>query len=36
MVESIEVKWPSGSTQLLENIKAGQLITLKESESATP
>ncbi len=33
MVESIEVKWPSGSIQLLENIEAGQLITLKESES---
>jgi hypothetical protein len=36
MVESMEVKWPSGRIQLLENIKAGQLITLKESESTNP
>ena len=36
MVESIEVKWPSGRIQMLENIKAGQLITLKESESTKP
>ncbi len=36
MVESIEVKWPSGRIQVLENIEAGQLITLKESESTKP
>jgi hypothetical protein len=36
MVESIEVKWPSGRVQFIENIEAGQLITLKESESTAP
>ena len=36
MVESIEVKWPSGRIQVVENIKAGQLVTLKESESTSP
>lgn len=35
MVESIEVIWPSGKVQVLENIKAGQFLTIKESESAT-
>ena len=32
MVESIEVIWPSGKVQKLENIKSGQLLTIKESE----
>ena len=32
IVEKIEVIWPSGKTQLLENIKAGQFITINESE----
>ena len=32
MVESIEVIWPSGKVQNLENIKSGQFITIKESE----
>lgn len=36
MVESIEVIWPSGKVQVLENIKAGQFLTIKESESETP
>jgi len=30
MVESIEIKWPSGKSQLLENIKANQILTIKE------
>ena len=36
MIESIEIIWPSGKVQLLENIKAGQFLIVKESESATP
>ena len=36
MIESIEVIWPSGKIQLLENIKAGQFLTIKESEPVTP
>ena len=32
IVESIEVIWPSGKIQKLENVKSGQLITIKESE----
>ncbi|MEA3478365.1 MAG: CRTAC1 family protein [Bacteroidota bacterium] len=36
MVESIEVIWPSGKVQVLENIKARQFLTIKESEAATP
>jgi len=35
MVDRIEVIWPSGKVQILENIKAGQILTIKESESAT-
>lgn len=35
-VDSIEVIWPSGKVQVLENIKAGQFLTIKESESTTP
>ncbi|MCK5134951.1 MAG: CRTAC1 family protein [Bacteroidales bacterium] len=34
MVERIEVLWPSGKLQVLENIEAGQFLTIKESESA--
>jgi hypothetical protein len=30
MVEKIEIRWPSGKTQLLENIKANQILTVKE------
>ena len=30
IVEKIEIKWPSGKLQLLENIKANQIITVKE------
>ncbi len=32
MAESIEVIWPSGKVQKLENIKSGQFLTIKESE----
>ena len=32
LVESIEVIWPSGKVQKLENIKSGQFLTIKESE----
>jgi hypothetical protein len=30
VVEKIEIKWPSGKIQLLENIKANQILTVKE------
>jgi enediyne biosynthesis protein E4 len=30
MIEKIEIKWPSGKIQLLENIKANQILTIKE------
>jgi hypothetical protein len=30
MIESIEIKWPSGKLQLLENIKANQILIIKE------
>ena len=30
MVEKIEIKWPSGKLQLLENIKANQILKVKE------
>ena len=30
MVEKVEIRWPSGKTQLLENIKANQILTVKE------
>ncbi|HLN54366.1 MAG TPA: CRTAC1 family protein [Bacteroidales bacterium] len=29
-VESIEIKWPSGKTQMLENVKANQILTVTE------
>jgi enediyne biosynthesis protein E4 len=29
-VDKIEIKWPSGKTQVLENIKANQILTIKE------
>jgi len=29
-VEKIEVKWPSGKTQVLENVKANQILDIKE------
>ena len=32
MVEKIEIKWPSGKTQTLENIKANQILTVEEPE----
>ena len=35
MVDRIEVIWPSGKVQVLENIQAGQILTIKESEAAT-
>ena len=30
IVERIEIKWPSGELQILENIKANQILTIKE------
>ena len=30
MVEKIEIKWPSGKLQVLENIKTNQILTVKE------
>lgn len=30
IVEKIELRWPSGKTQLLENIKVNQILTVKE------
>ena len=33
-VEKIEVIWPSGATQVIENVKAGQILTLKEGADA--
>ena len=30
MVEKIEIKWPSGKIQILENIKVNQILTVKE------
>jgi hypothetical protein len=28
--DKIEIKWPSGKMQVLENIKANQILTIKE------
>jgi hypothetical protein len=30
MVERLEIKWPSGKSQVLENVKANQILTVKE------
>ena len=30
LVDRLEVIWPSGKTQVIENIKANQILTLKE------
>jgi hypothetical protein len=30
LIEKIEIKWPSGKVQILENIKANQILTVKE------
>jgi len=30
MVERIEINWPSGKLQVLENIKPNQILTVKE------
>jgi hypothetical protein len=30
MVEKIEIKWPSGTVQVIENTKANQILTIKE------
>jgi hypothetical protein len=30
MVDRIEIKWPSGKLQVLENIKVNQILTIKE------
>ena len=34
VVEKIEVMWPSGATQVLENVEAGKIITITEGEHA--
>ena len=36
IVEKIELTWPSGIVQTQENIKAGQLITMKEPSASQP
>jgi len=36
MVESIEIIWPSGKIQKIENIDARQFLTVKESEIVSP
>jgi len=36
IVERIELTWPSGIVQTQENIKAGQLITMKEPSASQP
>jgi enediyne biosynthesis protein E4 len=30
MIDQIEIKWPSGKVQVLNNIKANQILTVKE------
>ena len=32
IVEKIEIKWPSGKFQILENVKANQILTIKEPQ----
>ncbi len=34
VVEKIEIIWPSGIVQVMENVDAGQIVTIKESEDA--
>ena len=36
MIDLIEVTWPSGINQVLENIEAGQFLTLTEPEETSP
>ncbi|PIV17668.1 MAG: hypothetical protein COS42_03700, partial [Flavobacteriales bacterium CG03_land_8_20_14_0_80_35_15] len=31
-VEKIEIKWPSGKFQVLEHLKANQILTVKEPQ----
>ena len=31
-IERIEIKWPSGKLQILENIKANKILTVEEPE----
>ena len=33
-VDKIEVIWPSGKTQLIQNVEAGKIITITEGEDA--
>lgn len=35
-VDSLEIKWPSGRTSVLENVKANQRITVYENPEAAP
>ena len=30
MADKIEIKWPSGKTQVLENVSANQILTVRE------
>jgi hypothetical protein len=32
-VDKIEIKWPSGKIQILENIKVNQILTVKEPQN---
>ena len=36
VVDRIEIIWPSGKVQVLDNIEARQFLTIKESESTSP
>jgi len=30
LIDKIEIKWPSGKLQILENVKVNQILTIKE------
>jgi hypothetical protein len=32
VIDTIEVEWPSGISQTLENIEANQILTIREAE----
>jgi hypothetical protein len=36
MLDSVLIKWPNGKSQKLVNVKADQLMTIKEADAATP
>jgi hypothetical protein len=35
MAAMVEIRWPSGAVQKLDNVKAGQVVTVKEPETAS-